>query len=185
MTISSCLGAHKGITERVCSRYTARSRKTTAPRLPRTTGALRLEGTGDLRLGNEAARHSRLFRSVQESPRSCDFARVSGARSGPRFHESPRGFSSLMCPACATPPIIEPHGLARCDAGFRVAWLLDCSRLRPLRARPVAALPGPAERDQVRVPNAGQRAGPGPRALLESPLSGRDTATRLDKRPTA
>ncbi len=150
--------------------------------LPGLIGAEHRVRTGDLRLGNEAARHSRLFRSVQESPRSCDFARVSGARSGPRFHESPRGFSSLMCPACATPPIIEPQGLARCDAGFRVAWLLDCSRLRPLRARRVAALPGPAERDQVRLPNAGQRAGPGPWALRESSLSRGDAGSSFGKR---
>src|SRR5260370_39569780 len=61
-----------------------------------------------------------------------------------------------MCPACATPMVEVSQCLARCDPGFRVAWLLDCARLRPLRARRVATPPGPAERDQVRLPTAGQ-----------------------------
>jgi len=65
-----------------------------------------------------------------------------------------------MCPACATPQVAEPQGVARCDPGFRVAWLLDCARLRPLRALRVAALPGPEERDQIRLPVAGKGAEP-------------------------
>jgi hypothetical protein len=140
--------------------------------------------TGDLRLGNEAARHSRSFRSLHESPRSCDFTRVSEHRSRPRFHESSCGFSILMCPACATPPIVESPEVARCDPGFRIAWLLDFARLRPLRALRVATLQGPAERDQVRLPNAGQGGGPGPRALLflESSLSRGDAGSSFGKR---
>jgi hypothetical protein len=56
-----------------------------------------------------------------------------------------------MCPACATPPVGESPGVARCDPGLRVARLLDCARLRALRAGRVATLQGPAERDQVRL----------------------------------
>ena len=56
----------------------------------------------NLRLGNEAVRHPRFFWSEHESPRSCDFLHV--FREGYRawFHKCSRGFSSFMCPACAT-----------------------------------------------------------------------------------
>ncbi len=61
-----------------------------------------------------------------------------------------------MCPACATPPSANSPGVARREPSFRTARLLDCARLRPLRARRVATPAGYAERDQVRLPNAGQ-----------------------------
>jgi hypothetical protein len=102
------------------------------PTRPREFGAEHRVRTGDLRLGNEAARHSRFFRSVHESPRHCDFVRLPGHRSPPRFHESSGGFSIFICPACATPPVAGTRGIARCDPGFGAPWLLDSARLRPL-----------------------------------------------------
>ncbi len=61
-----------------------------------------------------------------------------------------------MCPACAKPPSANSPGVARREPSFRAARLLDCARLRPLRARRVATPAGHAERDQVRLPTSGQ-----------------------------
>jgi len=108
--------------------------------------------TGDLRLGNERGRRSRIPPTLPESA-SFDFIRVFRRRPRVGFHDSSRGFFSFMCPACATPPVGESPGVARRNPGFRVARLLDCTRLRPLRALRVATLPRLAER------NSGSTAG--------------------------
>jgi hypothetical protein len=63
--------------------------------------------TGDLRPGNESGGCSRFSIILHEAPRSFDFLRSPGLRPPARLHESSRGFSRFMCPACAKPPPAE------------------------------------------------------------------------------
>src|SRR5712692_4589596 len=130
--------------------------------IPGPYGAEHRVRTGDLRLGNEAGRCSRISPTLPESARSFDFIRVFRRRPRVGFHDSPRGFSSFMCPPCAKPPVAESQDLARRDPGFGTPWLLDSARLRSLRAWRPATLPEHPERNQVRLPDAGQGGGAQP-----------------------
>jgi hypothetical protein len=113
--------------------------------------------TGDLRLGNEPVRHPRSSPALHESSRSFDYLGFLRTSARLRFHDSPRRFSTLMCPACATPP--QKHGAAfrrRC-AGRSATRLLDRARVRAVRGRQVAPLSRLAQRHQVRLQGAWTR----------------------------
>src|SRR5207248_4352137 len=98
--------------------------------IPGLIGAEHRVRTGDLRLGNEPARHSRFSPTLHESPRTFDFLRVYGARFRARLHESSRGFSSFMCPACARTLVSGVVGPAtERRPSRRTARLLRCARL--------------------------------------------------------
>jgi hypothetical protein len=80
--------------------------------------------TGDLRLGNERGRRSRISPTLPESARSFDFIRVFRRRPRVGFHDSSRGFFSFIFPACATPP----SGSRRASLDVtQVSELLGCS----------------------------------------------------------
>ena len=87
--------------------------------------APRLLRDGELRFGNEPAPHSRIFRSVHTKLHDPAISSDSQMPAPPRVHESSRGFSSFMCPACATPPVAESPGVSRRDPGFKIAGLPD------------------------------------------------------------
>ena len=88
--------------------------------------------TRDLRLGNDAARCPRFSPTLHESARNYDFLRVFRGQAGPWFHESSRGFSSVMCPACATVAHEGSPSFARRCAGRGAAWMLNRAHLYAL-----------------------------------------------------
>jgi hypothetical protein len=104
-----------------------------------------------LRLGNEAARHSRFSPPLHESARPSGFLRVFREHPRPRFHESPRGFSSLMCPACATIAPQYDAPVTRCCAGGSATGMFDRARLPAVQAGQAASLPRCSQRNQVRL----------------------------------
>jgi len=107
--------------------------------------------TGDLRLGNEAVRHPRFSTTLPESARTCDFLRVLRLPLRAQLHESSRGFSTFMCPECATIAPQHHAPLTRRHAGGSPTRMFDRARLPAVRAGQVAPLPQHPERDQVRL----------------------------------
>jgi hypothetical protein len=95
--------------------------------------------TFDLRLGNEAARHPRFSPTLQKSARPCNFLRVSHHRVRLRFHEPPRGFSSVHVPSVCT-----RAGKSSASETLnvpQVAALLGCSTARVYELCDRAELP--------------------------------------------
>src|SRR5437764_10516948 len=112
-------------------------------RLPGCFGAEHRVRTGDLRLGNESARHSRISTILHESARTFDFIGLRGVPRRVWLHESSRGFSSFMCPACAWTFVssLVRRAPERASSGA-AAGLLARARLRTVRTQRAAALQG-------------------------------------------
>ena len=90
-------------------------------------------------------------RPLPESARTCDFLRVLRLPLRAQLHESSRGFSTFMCPECATIAPQHHAPLTRRHAGGSPTRMFDRARLPAVRAGQVAPLPQHPERDQVRL----------------------------------
>src|SRR4051812_31354104 len=132
VAISDRLAGRSGNVSGVAGPSYTRTNKKPGPRqkvgwIPGVNGAEHRVRTGDLRLGNESARHSRISPTRHESLRTFDFLRVYGPRFRARLHKSSRGFSSFMCPACARPFVLGlTLSAAERDPSRRTARLLGC-----------------------------------------------------------
>src|SRR3954454_6198859 len=142
VAISDRLAGRSGNVSGVAGPSYTRTNKKPGPRqkvgwIPGVNGAEHRVQSGDLRLGNESARHSRFpLPATNRSPRTFDFLRVYGPRFRARLHESSRGFSSFMCPACARTFVLGlTLSAAERDPSRRTARLLARARVRTLRTR--------------------------------------------------
>src|SRR5256885_15267728 len=93
--------------------------------------------------------------TLHESSRLFNFIRFPGGRDRARLHESSRGFSSFMCPACArtfVSPLLRPA--VECGSSRRAARALIGIRVRPLRTQRAAALQGFEQLAQVPLQNS-------------------------------